>query len=346
MNNQDTDKRLQREAYNLVVAAFNDPNNQSKLDAWRNQSSLHENAARQAEANWALLGLIDPPPLSLVDKFKLATQIQFERLAETPIRMLPTTGIAMVLIILALFGFDFSSPTVPQTEIVQRIEKTNPVSKPQHYQTGWAEQRKVTLEDGTEIWLDWNTELKVTMTEAKRQVMLVRGKALFSVVSQPNRPFSVLSEQVEARVLGTEFVFHKLGEQAVEIEVIEGAVGVQAEKAPVVARLTKNDVIRITAGELGDIKTRALDEMGAWRDGVIVFEQRPLIEALEVLQSYTSYELDTRFIYEADRLVSGTFVIDKGDEALRAIMQGYHLSGKVQGRNTLVLRSLPPERPL
>ncbi|MDN3379504.1 MULTISPECIES: FecR domain-containing protein [unclassified Pseudoalteromonas] len=345
MNNQDTDKRLQREAYNLVAAAYNDPNSQSQLNIWRKQSVLHEDAATQAEANWALLGLVENAPLSLFDKFKLTTQIQLERLSETPARLLPTAVAAMVCIIFVFLGLDFSSPKVPQTKIVQTIEKPNPVNTSQRYQTGWAEQRKVTLEDGTEVWLDWNTELEVSMTDAKRQVALVSGKALFSVVSDPNRPFSVVSEQVEARVLGTQFVFHKLDEQAVEIEVLKGAVGVNSEKAQVMARLAKNDVIRITSGELGDIKTRTLAEIGAWRDGIIVFEQRPLIEALEVLQSYTSFELDTRFIYEADRLVSGTFVLNKGDEALRAIMQGYRLTGKVQGRNTLVLRSLPPERP-
>lgn len=345
MNNQDTDKRLQREAYNLVVAAYNDPNSQSQLDVWRQQSALHEDAAMQAEANWALIGLVENTPLSLFDKFKLATQIQLERLSETPARLLPT-AVAMVCIIFVFLGLDFSSQKVSQTKIVQTLEKSNPVNTSQRYQTGWAEQRKVTLEDGTEVWLDWNTELEVSMTDAKRHVALVSGKALFSVVSDPNRPFSVVSEQVEARVLGTQFVFHKLDEQAVEIEVLKGAVGVNSEKTQEMTRLAKNDVIRITAGELGDIKTRPLAEIGAWRDGIIVFEQRPLIEALEVLQPYTSYELDTRFIYEADRLVSGTFVLNKGDEALRAIMQGYRLTGKAQGRNTLVLRSLPPERPL
>ncbi|MBQ4878009.1 FecR domain-containing protein [Pseudoalteromonas luteoviolacea] len=347
MNNQQPDKRLLREAFDLVVAVYDDPKSRSQLDAWRKQSPMHEQAAAKAEADWAILGLVEHVSLSLFDKIKLAIQLRLERFAEAPLKLIPPLGIAMALSTLLYVSVDEQAPTPIQPSVVKVV---TPTSKPKvstkHYQTAWGQQQTVELEDGTEVWLDWSTDLKVSMTDSSRHVSLLSGKALFSVQPDPNRPFTVTSDSAVATVLGTQFVVSKLDHQAVEIEVLSGAVGVSDTNHNVTKQLGESDVVRVTDGKLSEVKTRPLAEIGAWRDGIIVFEQRPLIEALEVLQPYTSYLLDTRYIYDGERPVSGTFILNKGDDALRAIMQSYRLSGDVEGRNTLVLRSETPQRPL
>ena len=345
MKDQEPDKRLLREAFDLVVAVYDDPKRRPELDAWRKKSPVHERAAMQAEADWKVLGQVDDVPLSPFDTVKLAIQIRLARLAESPLRLTPTLGVAMVLLAVVYLGLEPAFRSQPQSDAVPVIVEAGSTASPKLYRTGWGQQRTVELEDGSEVWLDWSTELTVSMTASERQIALLRGKALFSVVSDPDRPFSVASESAVATVLGTQFVVHRLGGQAVEVEVLEGAVGVRAEDEQVAMRLGAADVVRVTDGEVGQVKTRPLAEIGAWRDGILVFEQRPLIEVLEALQPYTSYQIDASYVIGANRPVSGTFVLSKGDDALRVVMQSYRLTGEVQGRNTLVLRSLAPERP-
>ena len=339
------DKRLLREAFDLTVAVYDDPTRRPEFDAWRKQSPAHERAAEQAEADWEVLGRIDDVPLSRLDTVKLAIQVRLAGLAQKPLRLAPTLGGAMVLVAAVYLGIDTSFRSEPQSDAVPVIAEEGLTALPKSYRTGRGQQRRVELEDGSEIWLDWWTELTVSMTASERQVALLRGKALFSVASDPDRPFSVASESAVATALGTQFVVHRLGDQAVEVEVLEGTVSVQAEDEQVATRLGVADVVRVTDGEVGQVKTRPLAELGAWRQGILVFEQRPLIEALEALQPYTSYQIDASYVFASNRPVSGTFVLSKGDDALRAIMQSYRLTGEVQGRNTLVLRSLAPERP-
>lgn len=339
------DKRLLREAFDLVVVIYDDPKRRSELDAWRKQSPAHERAAMQAEADWEVLRRVDDLPLSRTDTVKLAIQVRLARLAENPLRLAPSLGVAMALVAVAYLSLDPSFRSQPQSEAVPALTEAGSTYSPDSYRTGRGQQRTISLDDGSEVWLDWRTELTVSMTGSERHVALLRGKALFSVASDPDRPFSVASESAVATALGTQFVVHRLGDQTVEVEVLEGAVGVQAEDEQVVTRLGAADVVRVTDGEVGPIKTRPLAELGAWRQGILVFEQRPLIEALEVLQPYTSYQIDASYVFNSNRPVSGTFVLSKGDDALRAIMQSYRLTGEVQGRNTLVLRSLAPERP-
>jgi transmembrane sensor len=158
-------------------------------------------------------------------------------------------------------------------------------------------------------------------------------------------PFSVVSAGAVATVLGTEFVVHRRGDGAVEVQVREGAVSVRPETGRATTSLAASEVVRVTDGVLGPVERRPLAEIGAWEAGVLVFEQRPLVEALETLEPYTSYHIDSSAVLDPESLVSGTFLLTKGDDALRAIMQSYRLSAELQGRNTLVLRSLPPERP-
>ena len=339
------DKLKLREAFDLVVAVYDDPKRKSQLDAWRKQSSLHERAAEQAELDWTVLGLVDDVPLSRFDTVKLAIQVRLERFAEKQLQLAPTLGVAMALFVVVYLGFNTSFRPELNSDAVPALVEAKPMLSPRTYNTDWGQQRTVSLDDGSEIWLDWSTELTVLMTPSERQIKLLRGKALFSVASDPERPFSVTSESAVATVLGTQFVVNRLNYKAVEVEVLEGVVGVQAEGGQVATHLKVADVVRITNGKLGQVKARPLDEIGAWREGILVFEQRPLVEVLEALQPYTSYEIDASYVYNSNRPVSGTFVLSKGDDALQAIMQSYQLTSKIQGRNTLILRSLVPERP-
>ena len=342
--NQEPDKRLLREAFDLMIEVYNDPKRRLELNAWRKQSPAHERAAMQGEADWEVLGRADDVPLSRFDTVKLAIQVRLERLAENQLQ-LPTLAVAMALFVVVYLGLDTSFRPELNSDAVPILAEAEPAVLPKIYNTGWGQQHTVSLDDGSEIWLDWNTELAVSMSASERQITLVRGKALFSVAPNPERPFSVTSENAVVTVLGTQFVVHRLDYKAVEIEVLEGAVDVQTEDGQVGTRLGMADVVRITNGKVGQVKARSLNEIGAWREGVLVFEQRPLFEVLEALQPYTSYEIDASYVYDYNRPVSGTFLLSKGDDALQAIMQSYRLTSKLQGRNTLILRSLVPERP-
>lgn len=61
------------------------------------------------------------------------------------------------------------------------------------YATEVGEQRDVSLEDGTRVRLDTNSEIQVSMNEQRRRVQLRRGRAHFEVTDDPARPFQVVA---------------------------------------------------------------------------------------------------------------------------------------------------------
>ncbi|MEN0053096.1 MAG: FecR family protein [Mucilaginibacter sp.] len=70
------------------------------------------------------------------------------------------------------------------------------------------EVKKVELPDGSAVWLNANSRLRISDNFQKKQqryVYLDEGEAFFSVKKNPKRPFIVFTQSVSTRVLGTSF---------------------------------------------------------------------------------------------------------------------------------------------
>jgi transmembrane sensor len=91
------------------------------------------------------------------------------------------------------------------------------------YSDGPAEQRSITLEDGSVVRLDSSSKLIVRFSKRRRTLELIEGQALFQVTHDPERPFIVTSGGASVRAVGTEFNVNGLSERTV-VTVVEGKV--------------------------------------------------------------------------------------------------------------------------
>jgi ferric-dicitrate binding protein FerR (iron transport regulator) len=74
--------------------------------------------------------------------------------------------------------------------------------------TGIREVKKVELPDGSAVWLNANSHLRISENFQKQQqryVYLDEGEAFFKVKKDAKRPFIVFTKSVSTRVLGTSF---------------------------------------------------------------------------------------------------------------------------------------------
>jgi transmembrane sensor len=94
--------------------------------------------------------------------------------------------------------------------------------------TRTGETRTVKFSDGSVGYLNTRTEVRWLGTSGnERRVELLSGEALFDVVHDASRPFTVLLDGSEIRVLGTRFnVYRKKGGDVV-VTVLEGTVEVR-----------------------------------------------------------------------------------------------------------------------
>jgi transmembrane sensor len=95
----------------------------------------------------------------------------------------------------------------------------------QTIQTERGERREVALADGSVVAVDPETRLRVKFEEHTRRVLLERGRALFRVAKNADRPFLVQADGTIVRAVGTAFGVERQ-KQSIKVTVAEGKVAV------------------------------------------------------------------------------------------------------------------------
>jgi transmembrane sensor len=190
--------------------------------------------------------------------------------------------------------------------------------------TAVGQQRNVTLADGSVVTLNTNTIVETELSRGVRQIYLRKGEAHFQVAHDRSRPFFVHAGDAVVRAVGTQFEVRLRADQHVDITVNEGRVEVQATGgAPDVAAAPKNKVVAVRALSAGqalstaaaDYSVRPVTEAQlsnelAWRGGEIIFDGKPLGDAVAEIERYTDARIVITDPQTAALLVGGRFRTD------------------------------------
>lgn len=185
------------------------------------------------------------------------------------------------------------------------------------YATATGESRSIQLEDGSQLQLNTDTAIQVTLARGERRVRLLRGEAWFDVARDPARPFVVNAGEGWVRVVGTHFsVASDAGQTRVKVG--QGRVEVNAGSGPGVF-LGPGQAVEYVAGSLAALHPFDPASAFAWRQRQLVFSQQPLAEVVAELNRY--WPGQTVLLGEGlrQRKVSGVFEIDKPDAVLKAL---------------------------
>ncbi|TQV78893.1 DUF4880 domain-containing protein [Exilibacterium tricleocarpae] len=92
------------------------------------------------------------------------------------------------------------------------------------YATVVGQQKTTTLDDGSVIHLNTNTQLEVNYSHQFRDILLLQGEAHFTVAKNSSRPFRVRAGKGRVQAIGTAFSVYLNG-QNLDVTVTEGRVG-------------------------------------------------------------------------------------------------------------------------
>ena len=193
----------------------------------------------------------------------------------------------------------------------------------------------LTLADGTEVWLNAETEIRypVQFTGDKRVVYL-DGEAYFTVAPDKNKPFTVVSTHASVSVLGTQFNFRAYpDERDVQTTLVSGSVIMQSEKY--------KQQIKLVPGEQGVLEKNSAKLMKqevntylytAWKDGRFAFRDARLEDLFNILARwydlsvfYQSPEAkDIRFtgdLHKTDDFKSILKIIEQNERVIFTVNQ-------------------------
>lgn len=173
------------------------------------------------------------------------------------------------------------------------------------YETDIGEQKHVTLDDGTQVFLDTDTRIKVAFSDRTRLVDLQRGRANFRVAPDAKRIFVV--EAAERRIVAarTTFDVRRDGER-VSVVLIQGKATVDGAAVEAGQRL-------VAAKAKAAVDRPNLTQALAWQTGQAIFENQTLAEAVAEMNRYSTVKLVIADRGIANLRLSGVYRV--GDNA-------------------------------
>ncbi len=201
------------------------------------------------------------------------------------------------------------------------------------HRTGIGAPRQFTLADGTVVSLDADSAIAVRETPTSRHVELLSGRAVFQVVHDPIRRFSVVAGEAVIRDVGTVFEVDRTAGGG-RVAVAEGAVQVQVGGGlpePLVGGAAMTYGQSAAPAEVSDPAI-----VGAWRQDRLVFVDAPLGEVLADLQRYRGGRFLVLDRGLAGRRVTGVFDTRRPDAALASILKLSGARARALGPLTLL----------
>jgi len=180
----------------------------------------------------------------------------------------------------------------------------DPAWQTEQVQVAVGAQRELMLADGSQVWVDSGSRLRIERRLRSRQLELLEGQARFTVV-HADTPFIVRSQGVQVRDIGTVFDVRS-DVRGVRVGVLEGAVEVGTGHG-IVQPLRAGQQLLAAAGELGAVQAVAPAALDAWRSSVLRFDGTPLRDAIVDLQRYSALPLRLADERTGDLRLSGEF---------------------------------------
>lgn len=220
-----------------------------------------------------------------------------------------------------------------------------PSAVAQVYATRIGEQRRVILEDGSQVELNTGTQLRVRFTSGSRRLVLERGEAIFYVEHDAARPFIVVAGDTVTRDVGTNFDILYADNRA-DISVISGRVQADATIGPPSRRqvlLGAGETTTYTpAGGFGSVESANLARIASWQKHRIEFDDSTLLRAVSDFNRYITKKIVVGDPAINSIRVSGVFRCDDAAAFVTALHDTFGIRSEMQN-GTYIL--LPPADP-
>lgn len=271
------------------------------FDAWMAQGPLYRETFRVAQATWDELGGLEP--MDWAPGHVPTARSRWK----AAVAGFAASALAAAFIMGGVFLWSGNPLTAWMSD----------------HATARGELRVVTLPDGSMAELGPDSALNVAFSATGRRVVLLRGEAYFTIAPKgenETRPFLVEAGGLIAKALGTQFAVDIMS-GGVRVVVTEHAVRVRAAHARQPrARVGEGEAVLYTPDRrLTDVAPIRTEFETAWREGRLVFDNRPLGEVVEELNRYRNGRIVIRGEALAKRRVSGIFKVSDAAGAVSRV---------------------------
>lgn len=209
------------------------------------------------------------------DRSKLKKELRQIKKSNTVI-FLQTKYWAAAASLLILFGLSFFV-----------YQKSINAVETKEYAAKLGEHAKLTLSDGTQIWLNAGSRLKYPKEfKGDTREVYLTGEAFFDVAKDKKHPFIIHTDKMDTKVLGTSFNVQAYPDQRTqEVSVMTGRVNVKSTVTEENVYVTPGQkvVFKSKNNKLQAFKDVPVNTISLWRKNIIVFEDTPMPEVIATI---------------------------------------------------------------
>jgi transmembrane sensor len=240
----------------------------------------------------------------------------------------------------------FAPGALRQTEVRPQLAgntTSDAASAHETYRTAVGARSSFKLPDGSVATLDTDSVVRVDFTEHERTVRLLKGQALFEVAKHRPVPFRVYAADRCITAVGTQFDV-RLDGPRLRVTLIEGRVRVSegdlAQHPAPQANMTlaPGEELDERVGRSMLVKRTDVAKIQSWKDGLVVFEDEPLDQAVAELNRYSAKPIQIGDPSISNLRVTGVFNTDQSDRFAQTLTEIFPLSATYDAATGTVLR--------
>ena len=202
--------------------------------------------------------------------------------------------------------------------------------------------RKITMPDGTVVWLNRHSRLEFDLKQYNRTQRFVKlsGEGFFEVTKDASRPFIVETGNIHTRVLGTAFNIEAYQhESEIRVSLVHGKVALEDKAKAVTAFLAPNQTMRYSRQtEDWELMPMAVSNINAWTSGALVFNEVPLEEAIARIgdRYHLVMKYDKHLLL--NKRITATFTVSDWQSALHNILFVHGLTFTTQQGRVVITK--------
>lgn len=179
--------------------------------------------------------------------------------------------------------------------------------------------RMLNLPDGSTLYVNANTRIRVDFNAHQRILHLDKGQLYIEVAADKERPLYVQAGESNVRVVGTGFDVRR-GQQQLVVSVAHGQVAFETDgKSPVTLLGTRQRAAYNYAKGTLQQQTLSAEEVADWRSGHLSFRNRELAGLIDELSLYRPQQPLQVNKAVAQLKVSGNLDVNDPDALLSAL---------------------------
>jgi ferric-dicitrate binding protein FerR (iron transport regulator) len=211
--------------------------------------------------------------------------------------------------------------------------------------------RRITLPDGSQVWLNRYSRLEFDPKQFNRAKRLVKlsGEGFFEVVSLPlalptgregKVPFIVQTGSLRTRVLGTAFNIEAYDQESeVRVSLVHGKVALDDTATDQTTELSPNHMVRYSKQtQSWEVLPVAAANVTLWTQGYLVFNEVPLQEALERVENRYHIHIEYDPALLQHKRITANFRNTTWPTVLTNILFVHNLQYKKAGEKILIVK--------